>query len=293
MAFFAQLRALFGRDALSWWDRSYFFDWVFVFAVWVLGYLASNIPPFEREFKLHDSAIDHHHHHSQISGVVNNIIAVFLPLTTVIVFGTFRRSLLDIHHGAIAVMGSRGLTHLLTEFLKNTVGRLRPDFLARCKWDKALKECTGHIENVLDGRRSFPSGHSASAFTGMTFLSLYLAGQTAAWCFHAPLPPSSWTSSRAGRLSITIAPMIWAVYVAITRLEDYRHHKEDVIVGSLIGISTATIFYLMFWPNPFYASNFQQRSSTEPRLAYTHDTYRDRNGAFELARFEVDESEAV
>ncbi|KAL4259313.1 PA-phosphatase related phosphoesterase family protein [Pleurotus pulmonarius] len=269
MAFPRQIRALFGRDPLSWWDRSYFLDWVFVFAIWVLGYLASSIPPFEREFKVHDSTIDHHHHHSQIPGVLNNIIAVFLPLTIVIVFGTFRRSLLDIHHGAIAIMGSRGLTHLLTEFLKNTVGRLRPDFLARCKWDKALKECTGHIENVLD------------------------AGQTAAWCFHAPLPPSSWTSSRAGRLSITIAPMIWAVYVAITRLEDYRHHKEDVIVGSLIGISTATIFYLMFWPNPFYASNFQQRSSTEPRLAYTNDTYRDRNGAFELARFEVDESEAV
>ena len=29
-----------------------------------------------------------------------------------------------------------------------------------------------------------------------------------------------------------------------------RHHKEDVIVGSLIGIISATVCYLIYWPSP-------------------------------------------
>ena len=34
-------------------------------------------------------------------------------------------------------------------------------------------------------------------------------------------------------------------------LHTQRHHKEDVIVGSLIGAVSATICYLIYWPNPF------------------------------------------
>ncbi len=30
-----------------------------------------------------------------------------------------------------------------------------------------------------------------------------------------------------------------------------RHHKEDVIVGSLLGSTCATICYLIYFPNPF------------------------------------------
>lgn len=38
------------------------------------------------------------------------------------------------------------------------VGRLRPDFLDRCAYDLVEKACTGPLELVKDGRRSFPSG---------------------------------------------------------------------------------------------------------------------------------------
>jgi membrane-associated phospholipid phosphatase len=73
--------------------------------------------------------------------------------------------------------------------------------------------------DILDGRRSFPSGHSSAVFAGMAFLSLWLAGQTAAWCFHAPVPAASLRSSRLGRFSLTLLPLSWAVFVAVTRLE--------------------------------------------------------------------------
>ncbi|KAJ8508927.1 hypothetical protein ONZ45_g8847 [Pleurotus djamor] len=104
---------------------------ILVAAIWVLGYAASNIPPFEREFDRKDPLISHHHKHNQISGWLNNVIALWVPISAVVVVNMLRRSLIDIHHAAISLMASRGFTHLLTEFLKNKVGRLRPDFLAR------------------------------------------------------------------------------------------------------------------------------------------------------------------
>lgn len=117
-------------------------------------------------------------------------------------------------------------------------GRLRPDFLARCKWDKVLQACTGYYlvafliiylstkplrktKTILDGRKSFPSGHSSTAFSGMTFLALWLAGNTAAWCFGSTKPPGSLRSSRLGCLLLTLLPLSWATFVAISRMEDY------------------------------------------------------------------------
>ena len=77
------------------------------------------------------------------------------------------------------------------------------------------------LDQVMDGRRSFPSGHSSTAFSGMTFLSLYLAGLTGAWCFSQAARPGSFFGSRMARLWLTAAPVVFATWVAITRLEDY------------------------------------------------------------------------
>jgi hypothetical protein len=46
-----------------------------------------------------------------------------------------------------------------------------------------------------------------------------------------------------------------------------RHHKEDVVVGSVIGIFSGTICYLLYWPNPFSASSFSAETMGRPRLA--------------------------
>ncbi len=116
-------------------------------------------------------------------------------------------------------------------------GRLRPDFLDRCKWDKTLKACAGYVsslsqghgtddlcrkvEAVIDGRRSFPSGHSSTAFAGMTFLSLWLAGITGAWCLSQPVPGGSFLGSKLARLTLSLLPLAFATWVAVSRVEDY------------------------------------------------------------------------
>jgi len=124
----------------------------------------------------------------------------------------------------------------------------------------------------------------------MFFLSLWIAGQTAACAFDVPKSPKSVRSSRMLAFCITLLPIFWASHVALTRIQDYRHHKEDVIVGSLIGCVCATIAYLIFWPNPFSTSSFDYQVFGQPRLLYTQGEYlRTRATDFELGRLETEE----
>jgi diacylglycerol diphosphate phosphatase/phosphatidate phosphatase len=68
--------------------------------------------------------------------------------------------------------------------LQITVGRPRPDFFERCRLPPGTTNpefglatwhyCT-RTELLQEGFRSFPSGHSSFAWTGMWFLVLYLS----------------------------------------------------------------------------------------------------------------------
>jgi len=282
---------LFGQHALDWVDRSYVIDWLVVFCLWVLSWMAGAIPVFERRFDVHDPLISHPHREDQVSSALNNIVALWVPILIVTVVGGLRRSLMEVHHGILSVCAGRGLARLVTVLLKHKIGRLRPDFLARCRWDEILKECAGANKSVVEGRKSFPSGHSSTAFAGMTFMALWLAGYTAAWCFHVPKPVASLQSSRMGNLVVTFLPLTWATFVAISRIEDFKHHKEDVIVGSLIGILSSTVCYLIFWPNPLSAKTFVDNAHGRPRSLY--EECRAPDVTFHLTRIEEDGLEDV
>ncbi|KAJ7782011.1 lipid phosphate phosphatase 1 [Mycena maculata] len=286
----AKVKGVFGNDALDWLDRSYLTDWVVVATFWLFSELANTLPVFERDFYVTDPVINHPHRKSQIGGTLNHFIALLVPAIIVVGVSLFRLSFVTLHHGVLALLAGRGMARVSTNVLKARVGRLRPDFLARCKWDGLAKKCAGKAADILDGRRSFPSGHSSAAFAGMTFLSFWLAGQTAAWCFHAPLPAASFRSSRLGRFSLALVPLWWATFVAVTRLEDYRHHKEDVIAGGIIGVVCASISYLAFWPSPFAPRNFASYDYGQPRLPHTEEDRRRQTAAdFELTRLEEDD----
>jgi diacylglycerol diphosphate phosphatase/phosphatidate phosphatase len=55
----------------------------------------------------------------------------------------------------------------------------------------------------------------------MIFVSLFLAGKTAALCFS--ITPSSviFLRSRLVRLGMVLMPLVFAGWVAVTRIEDY------------------------------------------------------------------------
>ncbi|KAH9072094.1 lipid phosphate phosphatase 1 [Lactarius deliciosus] len=246
-----KINELYG-DSFPWFDSSYVVDWVVVTGLFMLSWLIDTLPVFERDFSPNDPLIQHPHTSQRIPSDTNNFVTLMVPVALSVFIGGYRGSVHEIHHGLLAACAGKALSLLTTEALKNRVGRLRPDFLARCQWDASQHICTGKFDDIIDGRKSFPSGHSSTAFVGMTFTALFLAGKTAALCFDVSPFPGTFLNSRLARLAL-----------------DYRHHKEDVIVGSVIGILSGTICYLLYWPNPFSATSFSADTIGCPRLA-TH-----------------------
>ena len=149
------------------------------------------------------------------------------------------------------------------------MGRLRPDFLSRCAYDLTTSLCTGAPGLVSDGRKSFPSGHSSSAFCGLGFLFFFLASKTAVFT-HARRGEGEKDSRSLGskllRLLITISPLFVAAWIAVSRLEDEFHHPTDVLAGSFIGLVIAYLTYVFYWPSPF-------GSSRPERMARPRGTY--------------------
>ena len=153
-----------------------------------------------------------------------------------------------------------------------------------------LIRLVSNFNDIADGRRSFPSGHSSTIFSGMAFLSLFLSAQTAAWSFSTPIAAGKpWAvQSRLLRITVTLLPLAFATWVAVSRVEDYvssirlfeysvfkqilkRHNKEDVIVGSLIGIFTSFVGYLSYWRSPFSEQHHARGLAHIPRLLYKED----------------------
>ncbi|EJD41799.1 PAP2-domain-containing protein [Auricularia subglabra TFB-10046 SS5] len=215
------------------------------------------------------------------------ILSFWSPLGIALLNGLLTRSTIELHHGTLTFLSGRFIMDLIVEMLKNRVGRLRPDFLDRCKWDAAISACTGNAEKVRDGRRSFPSGHSSSAFTGLGFVALLLAHKLLA----APTG-SGLVASRLARISIVFAPLVLAGWIAVSRVEDYRHHVEDVFAGSLIGSLCILGTWHIYWPSPFRSRKARAAATVQgPRRVYgTRDREMTRDG-FELTRLEFEDDD--
>jgi membrane-associated phospholipid phosphatase len=149
---------------------------------------------------------------------------------------------------------SIGLTEGVTCTLKLYVSRHRPNFYALCEFDKALLKCMAPLSTVREATLSFPSGHSSLSFCAMTFLQHYLRGRVAL------ITPSSSIvmGGRTIRLQThklllhtlcCIVPWSYSFFVACSRVHDHWHNPSDVIAGSLLGITGATICYHAFYPS--------------------------------------------
>ena len=137
---------------------------------------------------------------------------------------------------------------MITNALKNATGKPRPDFIDRCQpkpdaadpvpYGLSTDEVCTRRDLLKDGYRSFPSGHSSSSFAGLFYLSLYLAGKLHIW------------DSRAfvWKTFLVIVPTLGAALIAISRIEDARHHPFDVITGSLLGVACAWVSYRQYFP---------------------------------------------
>ena len=96
------------------------------------------------------------------------------------------------------------------------------------------------VDDMAEGRRSFPSGHTSTVFAGMVFLALFIAGLTSSWIFTQPLPSRRLPSSRLARLALTLSPLYYAMWVAVSRMEDYVRDKFSTCSARANGIFSAT-----------------------------------------------------
>lgn len=136
---------------------------------------------------------------------------------------------------------------VITDLIKITVGRPRPDFIDRCQPLAGAKDAISYglstIANctvqsgaiIVDGFKSFPSGHSSFSFAGLGFLSFFLAGKMGLFDRNGYVM-KAW---------IGLIPLIGASLIAISRVMDYRHRGTDIIAGGLLGFLMAFLSYYL------------------------------------------------
>lgn len=191
------------------------------------------------------------------------LYVVLLPILFLTAYNTIARAPSHTHHVTLLGLSiSLALTVVLTDLIKNSVGRPRPDLLARClplptaphNTLVTIDVCTQTNHHRLhDGWRSFPSGHSSFSFAGLGYVSLFLAGQMRVFA-HGP------NTNTAGehteklvrgdlvRSLVCLGPLLGALMIAISRCQDYRHDVYDVCVGSLLGYTVTYWSYRRYWP---------------------------------------------
>ncbi|KAL9622688.1 MAG: hypothetical protein Q9160_002998 [Pyrenula sp. 1 TL-2023] len=221
------------------------------------------VTPFHRLFLLSDARISYPHTlHEHVPPYSLLVLSIALPLgaiLAVLACSPSRPSPQKAHLTILSLFISLALTAFLTDVLKNAIGRPRPDLIARCKARKGtsatelvgIEVCTETSHHVLhDGWRSFPSGHSSFSFAGLGYLSLFLTGHLRVFVRRRARRRGD---GPKGLLLViqALAPLLGAVLIAISRLEDYRHDIWDVSAGSLLGLSMAYYSYRRYFPSPW------------------------------------------
>lgn len=113
--------------------------------------------------------------------------------------------------------------------------------------------CDGVASVIKEGHKSFPSGHSSWSFAGLGFLSWYVAGKVKAFD----------RRGHVAKLCVVLLPLLLAAMVAVSRVDDYWHHWQDVFAGGILGLVVASFCYLQFFPPPSGEQGFWPHAYSE------------------------------
>lgn len=196
---------------------SYISDWIILIIFAAVGYVVGNITPNKRPFSLDNPDISFPYKgYDTVSLGVAFVVSVVAPAAIIVAislllvpasglpknihsprYNVWRRKLWEWHAGWLGLALSVVLAFFFTSGMKNLFGKPRPNLLSRCQPDLAnfaqyvvsnatksgdglvsASICSNKDKSVIDeGFRSFPSGHSSAAASGLVYCSLWLAAK--------------------------------------------------------------------------------------------------------------------
>ncbi|CAL4962187.1 unnamed protein product [Urochloa decumbens] len=229
--------------------RSHLWDWFALFLLVAIDGLLNLVEPFHRfvgEGMMADLRYPLKSNTVPVWAVP--VIAVIGPMLIFLIIFLRRRNVYDLHHAILGILFAALITGVLTDAIKDAVGRPRPNFFWRCFPDgKAVYDsittgviCHGDPSVIKEGYKSFPSGHTSWSFAGLGFLSWYLAGKITVFD----------RRGHVAKLCVVLLPLLVAAMVGISRVDDYWHHWQDVCTGGVLGLVVASVCYLQFFPAP-------------------------------------------
>jgi len=202
---------------------------------------------------------------SMLAGISVGIPCAFVVICATLVFRYNNSSNSNSYYVALAktilyLLLTLAQCLLLADGVTNTIKvlvlRPRPNFLAYCNYKgfqtasssgnytsynlATQPNAVGSTSFCLsksslpDSVLSFPSGHSSLSFAGMTFISLLIKYSIEVWGQFQLLGLHG---------AIFVAPLFLSSWIAITRIQDYFHHEDDVMMGCFIGASASLFVF--------------------------------------------------
>jgi diacylglycerol diphosphate phosphatase/phosphatidate phosphatase len=161
------------------------------------------------------------------------VYSIVRPAVTITVLCAIFRKWDLLRISLLGFCEATAISVFITTAAKKMAGSLRPNFYALCGWNGTA--CTGPQIEVMSAYQSFPSGHASGAGAGLTYLALFLCHLAAAHPIQTRFHDACLQLMRLGAL----LPVLFAVWIAITRTIDYFHRFEDITAGLALGVGAA------------------------------------------------------
>jgi len=223
-------------------------DWLALVIILIAAIIIdAKVTPFQRQFLTADITISYAQKPDTITFTTAGAISIIIPFIVIILCAILappKHRFSETYRGIKGLAQSVIITLLITNIFKVAVGELRPYFLSVCVPVSGL--CTGDIAEITEARKSFLSGHTSTAFSGLFYLSLFLVRAFRFRFSHLKnfesFKNAELNSNYRARFflyAIIVAPTLGATLIGLSRISDYHHNPHDVIFGLILGVLMA------------------------------------------------------